>query len=342
MPKPKSKGTSARELFFRSRDRVAELARAHPKATRYIAITAASLFVVFCGLTGYYYVTFSRMIDARLHGERDRVLPRVFARPLEIRRGDNISQKELLDRLNDLGYAQRTQAESPGEFAVTGALVSVVPRAGSQSGKTVTVSFQRPVARRTRNQPPVAGSNRIEGLSVGKQAISRVTMDAPMLTALIQARVKRRQVPLSALPTRMVNAVLAIEDQRYYSHPGVDPIRIIGALVTNVFGSRPYLEGASTITQQLSRNFFLTEEMAVEQQTRQRSIRRKLLEQFMAVVLSIKTNKDEVLELYLNDVYLGNRGSFAIHGVAEAARLYFGKDVNNLTLGEARWRAAAL
>ena len=75
--------------------------------------------------------------------------------------------------------------------------------------------------------------------------------------------------------------------------------------------------------------------MAIEQQTRQRSIRRKLLEQFMSVVLSIKTNKDQVLELYLNDVYLGNRGSFAIHGVPEAARLYFGKDVTNLTLGEA-------
>ena len=75
--------------------------------------------------------------------------------------------------------------------------------------------------------------------------------------------------------------------------------------------------------------------MAIEQQTRQRSLRRKLLEQFMAVILDLRATKDEVLELYLNDVYLGNRGSFAIHGVAEAARLYFGKDVNNLSLGEA-------
>src|SRR4029079_2112465 len=144
-----------------------------------------------------------------------------------------------------------------------------------------------------------------------------------------------RQVPLSAIPSRMKEAVLAIEDRRYYSHPGVDPIRIIVALLMNTFGDRPYLVGASTITQQLARNFFLTEEMAIEQQTRQRSFRRKLLEQFMSVVLSIKTNKDQVLELYLNDVYLGNRGSFAIHGVPEAARLYFGKDVTNLTLGEA-------
>ena len=129
-----------------------------PQATKYIAISAASLFVIMCALTGYYYVTFSRMIDARLHGERDRVLPRVFARPLEIRRGDNISQKELLDRLNDLGYAQRTQAQNPGEFAVIGALVSVMPRAGSHSGKTVIVSFQRPAPPRPR--PPSADRRR--------------------------------------------------------------------------------------------------------------------------------------------------------------------------------------
>ncbi|RPI48316.1 MAG: hypothetical protein EHM55_25775, partial [Acidobacteria bacterium] len=336
MPK-KTRRSSANAMFAALRARVVELARAYPTETRYVAISAAALFVIMCALTGYYYVSFSRMIDARLHGERDRVLPRVFARPLEIRRGDNVSQKELLDRLNDLGYAQRTQAQNPGEFAVNGALVSVVPRAGTHKGRTVIVSFQRPAPPRRsgRPQPPARMSTRIERLSAGKQPISRVIMDAPMLTALIHARVKRRQVPLSALPSRMVDAVLAIEDQRYYSHPGIDPIRIVGALFTNTFGSRPYLEGASTITQQLARNFFLTEEMAIEQQTRQRSLRRKLLEQFMAIVLDVRATKDEVLELYLNDVYLGNRGSFAIHGVAEAARLYFGKDVNNLSLGEA-------
>ena len=110
---------------------------------------------------------------------------------------------------------------------------------------------------------------------------------------------------------------------------------MIGALVTNVFGNRPYLVGGSTITQQLSRNFFLTEQMAVEQQTRQRSYGRKILEQFMAVILEIQATKAEILELYLNDVYLGHRGSFALHGVAEASKIYFGKDVRNLTLSEA-------
>ena len=337
MPSKTRRKPSPRGFVAALKDRARRIVATHPRAAKYTAITAAVLFLVTCGLMGYYYVTFSHLIDARLHGERDRVLPRVFARPLEIRRGDNVSQQELLDRLNDLGYAQRTQVENPGEFAVNGPLVSVVPRAGTHTGKTLIVSFQRAAQPRRAGRPAAAVtiSNRIESLSVGKQAVPRVTMDAPMLTALIPARVKRRQVPMSALPSRMVQAVIAIEDRRYYSHPGIDPIRMVGALFTNVFGNRPYLEGASTITQQLARNFFLTEEMAVEQQNRQRSLRRKLLEQFMAVILDLRATKDEVLELYLNDVYLGNRGSFAIHGVAEAARLYFGKDVNNLSLGEA-------
>src|SRR5688572_12528350 len=136
------------------RGRARRLVATHPRASKYILITVAVLFVATCGLTGYYYVTFSRMIDARLHGERDRVIPRVFARPLEIRRGDNVSQKELLDRLNDLGYAQRTQVQNPGEFAVDGPLVSVVPRAGTHVGKTLVISFQRAAAPRRAGRAP--------------------------------------------------------------------------------------------------------------------------------------------------------------------------------------------
>jgi penicillin-binding protein 1B len=162
---------------------------------------------------------------------------------------------------------------------------------------------------------------------VGRKPAARVTLESPLLTTLIKAaRQKRRQVPLAAIPTRMVQAVLAIEDRRFYSHPGIDPVAIVGAAITNVFGDKPYLSGASTLTQQLVKNFFLTPE---------KSLRRKLLEQFMALILERRASKDEILELYLNEVYLGQRGSFAIHGVAEAARLIFGKDVGNVTLAEA-------
>jgi penicillin-binding protein 1B len=105
-------------------------------------------------------------------------------------------------------------------------------------------------------------------------------------------------------------------------------------MFTNVFGNKRYLVGGSTITQQLARNFFLTDQMLEEQQSRQRSYGRKVLEQFMSIVLETKATKNEILELYLNDVYLGHRGSFSLHGVAEAAKIYFAKDVRNLTLSE--------
>ena len=285
-------------------------------------------------LLGYYYVQFSRIIDARLHGERDRVIPRVFARPLTFNTGQVISPGEMVARLNDVGYAERARAEKSGEFAIAERAVAFIPRGGDFAGRAVQVSFTpipQPKAGRKTPPPP----ERIARIVIAGKTAPEVSLDPPVLTGLVTGlREKRRRVALDAIPERVQQAVLAIEDRRFYYHPGIDPIRMVGALVTNLSGSRSYLVGASTITQQLSRNFFLTDEMAEEQQTRQRSIRRKLLEQFMALILETKASKDEILELYLNDVYLGHRGSFALHGVAEASRMYFGKDVTNLTLAE--------
>src|SRR5438128_1468391 len=90
---------------------------------------------------GYYYVTFARQIDRRLHGERERVLPRVFARPLELRRGEALTDRQLVDRLNDLGYAQRARVEKPGEFAVGNGSIALIPRAAEARGQRVRVVF---------------------------------------------------------------------------------------------------------------------------------------------------------------------------------------------------------
>ncbi len=292
--------------------------------------------LVAIGSLSYLYVSYGRMIDARLHGERDRAVPRVFGRPLTLQTGQNLTQSELVARLNDVGYAQRTRVERPGEFAIDKYTVVLISRSGDQSGKPLVVSFPEPPVVKKKAAPPPPVAQRIAKLQVGSKAIDRVTLDAPLLTGLMTGtREKRRRVALDAIPARMQEAVLAIEDRRFYYHPGVDPIRMVGALMSNLFGDKAYLSGASTITQQLARNFFLTDEMAIEQQTRQRSWRRKVLEQFMAMILETKATKDEILELYLNDVYLGHRGSFALHGVAEASKIFFSKDVRNLTLGEA-------
>jgi penicillin-binding protein 1B len=285
------------------------------------------------GVIGYYYVHFARLINARLEGGRDRTPPQVFGRPFVLRQGQALTSEELVDRLNDLGYAQRARLDGPGEFVVGDATVMLTSRGGASPGRRIRVVFS---AARAGRRPPGGGAGtRIEALEIaGQGTTDSLTVDAPMISALVTpGREKRRKVPLANIPPHVREAVLAIEDRRFYDHPGVDVIRTASALVTNVRGERPYLVGGSTLTQQLVKNFFLT---------REKTIRRKLLEQFMAIILERRLTKDEILELYLNDVYLGQRGSFAIHGVAEAARMYFGKDVSNLGLAEAATIAGAI
>jgi penicillin-binding protein 1B len=286
----------------------------------YVLVALVGPLLVLSAFLGYYYVQFSKMIDARIHGELQRTDPRVFGRPFLLRRGQSISQSELIERLNELGYSHRPRAEAPGEFTIGRDTLVFVPRDGDRKGRTVRVVF----AGRTKTRAPsIVGRVEIIG---GKSAES-VTLDAPLITALISTgREKRRDVPLQVIPRQMVNAVLAIEDRRFYDHAGIDPIGIVRAVYTNLFDDKPYLVGGSTLTQQFVKNTFLTPE---------KSPTRKLLEWFMSIVLERRLSKDQILELYLNDVSLGQRGSFAIHGVAEAARLFFAKDISNVSLSEA-------
>jgi penicillin-binding protein 1B len=288
----------------------------------YVAVGLGVPLIVLSAVTAYYYVQFSRMIDARLHGEMQRTDPRVFARPFELRRGQSMTPHQLVDRLNDLGYSHRARTEEAGQFTVGRDTLILIPREGNYKGVMVRVVFG---ARGPKGAEP-ALINRIEVPS-SKDSATRLTLDAPLITALIPVgREKRRDIPLQMIPSRMVQAVLAIEDRRFYDHPGVDPVGLVGALFSYVFGGKSYMRGASTITQQLVRNTFLTQE---------RTLKRKFSEWLMSIALERRLTKDQVLELYLNDVWLGQRGSFAIHGVPEAARLFFAKDVVNVSLSEA-------
>jgi penicillin-binding protein 1B len=325
-------------------------------AKRWVRLTALALsvpLVLACFLSGYYYVRFAQLLDERLHGTRQRTFPRVFARPLELRRGQALTDLQLIDRLNDLGYAQRPVAERPGEFAVGDGSIFIRARARELSGKTVRVMFRPssspPPARRPAQPPPrPPRADRVQRLEVAEKPADRLVLDTPLLTSLISGeREKRRPVALAAIPDRVVQAVLAVEDRRYYEHPGVDPIAILRAVFTNLMGRSTYVSGASTITQQVVRNVFLPQFdgwtlRLARQQSGWAGIRRKLLEQFLALVLNTRASKDEILEIYLNDMPLGQRGSFAIVGVAEASRLFFGKDVSNVTLTEAATMAGVL
>src|ERR1700687_3548535 len=201
---------------------------------RWLRVTALVLAIpatVLSFAVAYYYVSFAGLIDARLHGARQRVLPKVFARPLELRRGQALTSRQLVDQLNDLGYAQRADAEKPGEFAVGDAVVSIRPRSIGMGGQAVRVMFRLPAppapsARAAARRAPPRPADHVVGLEVGNKRSEMVTLDAPLLTSLISGgREKRRPVALSAIQPRVVEAVLSIEDRRYYQPPGGDLIR---------------------------------------------------------------------------------------------------------------------
>jgi penicillin-binding protein 1B len=140
-----------------------------------------------------------------------------------------------------------------------------------------------------------------------------------------ESRTKRRLIRYQDLPKVVVDAIVATEDHRFHSHPGVDGFRIVAAAIANLRANER-LQGGSTLTMQLARNLFLTPT---------RTIRRKITEVFFALLIELRLPKEQILELYANQVYLGQRNSFSIYGFGEAALAYFGKDVSSLTLPEA-------
>jgi penicillin-binding protein 1B len=142
----------------------------------------------------------------------------------------------------------------------------------------------------------------------------------------------RVPVPLDEIPVHLIDAVLAVEDQRFFDHEGLDVKRIGGAFVANV-KARGISQGGSTITQQLAKNLFLGAE---------RTPLRKLREAAIATVLEARYSKEQILEAYLNEVYLGHDNGAAIHGVGAASRFYFGKDVQRVVLSEAATLAAMI
>ncbi len=157
--------------------------------------------------------------------------------------------------------------------------------------------------------------------------LSAYELEPQMITALfdVEQRSKRQVVKYDQIPKIMVDAVLAIEDRRFFQHSGVNFLRMAEAAWIDFMHER-HEQGGSTLTMQLSRGFFLTP---------QKTIKRKLTEMLIAEELEQKFSKQEIFEFYANWVDLGQRGSFTISGLAEASHAYFNKDLKDITLPEA-------
>jgi penicillin-binding protein 1B len=284
--------------------------------------TALAVLLAATGVLVYYYIQFGHLIDQQLTGQIFQNTSRVFSAPGSIYVGETLRPTDLATYLLRAGYQEGSVPGSAGEYRVTSSAVEIRPSADSyfHSANAIRVEFNGPAVSRIAQIP--------NGLTRDSAQI-----EPELITNLFDSsREKRRVVRFEDLPPVLVNAVLSAEDKRFFEHGGLDFVRVVGAALADLrVGQKA--QGASTIDMQVARSFFFTTK---------REWRRKLKEVLMAFEIDQRFSKQQIFELYSNEVYLGNRGSFAIRGFGEAAEAYFGKDVRELSLGEAAFLAGII
>jgi len=267
------------------------------------------------------------IVVARFEGRRFVVPSKVYSAASVLYPGLDWQRIDLRGWLERLGYRERPGAAelAPGYFDWRPGELRVHLRA-----------FEHPL----RPEPERDLVLRL-GAGVIRNIVDRSTGEAvdvvvlepePVSAFYGSQREQRDLVTLDDVPRHLVQAILAVEDRRFEQHHGVDLRRIVGAFLANLRAGR-ITQGASTLTQQLVKNFFLTPE---------RTLSRKAKEAAMALIVEARYDKPAILEAYLNEIYLGQRGSTAVHGVGEAARLYFGKSASDLSLSESALIAAII
>lgn len=295
-----------------------------PRGTliRLITISVLVIAVVSVVIGVYVYYQAVKTFEVR----RVSLPTRIFTDIFPLREGSVLEADDFVERLQRLGYRESPALAQPGEFRRDKGTFDIFIR-----------GFEHPSEDRfePRQVRVSLASNRIESV-VALPTLSRVedaALEPELLTSILSEQLEnRRPVQLEQVPQHLIDAVVVTEDVRFWQHPGVDPIGIVRAFFKNV-RAKGVTEGGSTLTQQLVKNYYLTNE---------RTLRRKAVEAIMSLILDAKYSKREIIEAYLNDIYLGRNRSISILGVGEAARFYFGKPVSDITVAEAAMLAGII
>jgi penicillin-binding protein 1B len=274
-----------------------------------------------------YTIHLDRIVRARFEGRLFRVPSRVMSAPTILYPGLDWKRIDLPGTLVRLGYREIGRRESVpvGQFSWESRWVRLHRR-----------PFQHP----SRAEPARDIVLRLSGTTIEElrdvetgRELGALLLEPELVGAYYGPDHEQRElVRVEDVPPHLTDAILAVEDQRFLDHRGLDVRRIGGALWVNLRSGR-VRQGGSTLTQQLVKNFFLTPE---------RSLKRKLQEAAMALIVEARYEKEAILESYLNEIYLGQRGSTAIHGVGEATWFYFGKAVQQISLPESALIAAII
>ena len=271
------------------------------------------LAISFTCVFSYFYIKYDRIITNRFKTPVFANSAKIYALPRVVRNGERISPTEIAAELRRAGYSDKDGESKMGTFHLVKGGIDITPGPESyHAPEPAEISLEDGV---------------VSEIASRGNDLSAYELEPQLVTALFDAeqRSKRELVKYNDIPPVMVQSVLAIEDRRFFEHSGVNYFRTVEAVWEDVLRQRR-AQGGSTITQQLARGFFLTPE---------KSIKRKLTEMLIAEELEQKFSKQQIFEFYANWVDLGQRGSFAISGFAEASKAYFNKDLKDVTLPEA-------
>ena len=275
------------------------------------SIIVISIFVAF----SIYLIRLDNIVRDKFEGQRWDIPAKVFARPMEVYVNAPVSLQDFQQELKLLGYKNSDSYTKSGNFVTTGNTLYVHTR-GFDFGDRVEpeqilkVSFSgEQIAEVSATKPSSSGIARLEPLLIGG--------------IYPQHNEDRVLIKLNKVPKPLIEALIATEDRKFYEHHGVSPRGIARAVVSNITGGKR--QGGSTLTQQLVKNFYLTPE---------RTLKRKVNEAFMAMLIELHYDKNEILEAYLNEVNLGQNGNYSINGYGLASQFYFGLPLRELNISQ--------
>jgi penicillin-binding protein 1B len=263
---------------------------------------------------GLYVVYLDQVIRQKFDGKRWALPAVVYARPLELYPGLPLTQAMLAEELQLGGYRRDKAAKDPGGYDRAGNLMHLVTREfafpdGVEKSARLTVEFAG------------AAIKRISATESGAE-IALARLDPARIGSFHPLENEDRIVcTRKELPELLVKTLLAVEDRHFYTHSGVDPWGILRAMFANLRAGKT-VQGGSTLTQQLVKNFFLTNE---------RTLRRKVNEVIMALLLEAHYSKDEILTAYANEIFLGQDRGRAVHGFGLASQFYFRRELQDLS-----------
>jgi penicillin-binding protein 1B len=309
------------------RIRLARRVGKHAASTMILRISLgaiALIAVVGISILGYFYFTYQRVVDERLKQPIFENTAKIFAAPREVRPGQKLTVRLIANELREAGYS--IDGASPvsqlGTYSEEAQNITVHPGPQSyhaQDGATIRVSAG-----------VVGQINDDHG-----QPLASYELEPQLITGLSEDanRTKRRLLTYDEIPSNIVQGVLAIEDRRFFEHGGVNYFSMVSWGWHDLMGDRKHRGGASTLTMQLAKLLFLSDNGTYKY---------KLIQIMVAFHLENRFTKKQIFEMYANQIPLGQRGSFSIDGFGEASQVYFGKDVQHLDLAECAFLAGII